>query len=99
MDSRVDFSDDILAYLRNTRGQLVPMLVMVTYMTRRICLSSRVPRSEPVRRIRRRVRGMILSDVSRLVREGKVIRYRKITMVTRKGDSSQGLLRISELAA
>jgi len=88
MDSSVDFAEDIVAYLRERRGQLVAMMTMVGYLTRRIKLRAQS----------RQIRGRIMTDLSELVKAGKVVRYRKITMVRRKPRSSQGLLRLSELA-
>lgn len=88
MDSGVDFKDDILAYLRRHHGQLVTMMTMVGELT------CRVKR----RTDSRRLRGRIMTDLSSLVVEGKVIRYRRTTMARLPPASSQGFLRISELA-
>lgn len=82
----VDFSEDILSYLRDRRGKLVPTLKMVTELTRRV-----KDRTES-----RAIRGKLLSDLAVLTRQKKVIRYRKPSMVRRKPRSSQGLVRISE---
>jgi hypothetical protein len=82
----VDFSDDILSYLRARRGTLTPTLRMIDDLTRRV-----KARSES-----RRLRGRLLSDLACLIRQKKVIRYRRTTMVRRLPSSSQGLVRISE---
>lgn len=82
-----DFTDDILAYLRRNRGRLVWVMDMIGELTVRV-----KDRTE-----NRRVRGLLLSDLNRLVRQKKVIRYRKTTMVRKSPRSSQGLVRISEV--
>jgi hypothetical protein len=82
-----DFTEDILAHLRRNRGRLVWVMDMVGELT--ACVKDRTQN--------RKVRGRVLSDLNRLTREKKVIRYRKTTMVRRHPRSSQGLVRISEL--
>jgi hypothetical protein len=82
-----DFSEDILNYLRKHNGTTVPMLKMVSDLTKRVRKQGQC----------RLIRGKLLSDLAVLTREKKVIRYRKPTMVKRKPRSSQGLIRISEL--
>lgn len=82
----VDFTDDILDYLRQRRGKTTPTMTMIGE------LSSRIKNREQ----RRVIRGNLLHCLSALIRENKVIRYRKVTMVRRRPRSSQGLLRISE---
>jgi hypothetical protein len=89
IEAQVSFSDDILDYLRVRRGTLVCMMDMIDDLTRRIN-----DRSES-----RRLRGRLLSDLSLLTRQKKVIRYRRVSMVKRLPRSAQGLLRISELHA
>lgn len=87
MVKSVDFSDDILDYLRQRRGKLVGPLQMVQELTKRV----------KERDKSRLLRGALLSDLSRLIRQEKVIRYRRKTMVKKKGSSAQGLIRISEI--
>ncbi len=87
MVKSVDFTDDILDYLRQRRGKLVGPLQMVQDLTKRI----------KERDKSRLLRGALLSDLSRLVKQEKVIRYRRKTMVKKKGSSAQGLIRISEI--
>lgn len=84
---RPDFSEDILDYLRANQGKLVETMRLIFDLTQRV----------KDRETRKRLRGIILSDLSKLVASKKVIRYRKVTMVARKPRSSQGLLRISEI--
>lgn len=86
---RVDYTDDILDYLRRHRGKPIGTFSMITELTRRI----------KVRNTSRKIRGVLLSDLSRLIRQKKVIRYRKVTMVKRRPRSAQGLVRISEIYA
>jgi hypothetical protein len=86
MVKRVDFSDDILDYLRQRRGKLVGPLQMVQDLTKRV-----------KERDKSRLRGALLSDLARLVREEKVVRYRRKPFVKKKGSSTQGLIRISEI--
>jgi hypothetical protein len=82
----LDFTDDILAYLRVRRGQLVQTMAMIDELTRRV-----KDRTES-----RRLRGRLLSDLAVLTRQKKVIRYRRVSMVRKQPRSSQGLIRISE---
>lgn len=82
-----DYTDDILEYLRERRGELTQMMQLAVDLTKRIA-----NRNES-----RKVRGQVLKSLSVLIRQKKVIRYRKITMVKRRPRSSQGLIRISEL--
>lgn len=82
-----NFSDDILDYLRQNHGELVGTMDMLYALTRRI----------KDREQRRLIRGKILSDLSSLIQEKKVVRYRKIRMVKKIPRRSQGLLRISEI--
>lgn len=88
MSDTTDFTDDILDYLRERRGKLTKMMQLAVDLTKRVSA-----RSES-----RKVRGQILRDLSALIRQKKVIRYRKITMVRKRPRSSQGLIRISELS-
>ena len=81
-----DYTDDILDYLRSRRGTLVPTMDMIDELTRRVM----------DRTTSRRLRGKLLSDLSRLAKQKKVIRYRRATMVRKLPRSSQGLVRISE---
>lgn len=81
-----NFNDDILDYLRARRGTLVRTMTMIDDLTRRV----------KARPESRRLRGIILSNLAALIREKKVIRYRKVTMVLRKPRSAQGFIRISE---
>lgn len=83
-----DFTDDVLSYLRERRGQRTKMMEMVVDLTKRV----------KGRNKSREVRGYILRSLSVLIRQKKVIRYRKITMVRKRPRSSQGLIRISELS-
>jgi hypothetical protein len=87
MVKRVDFTDDILDYLRKRRGKLVGPLQMVQELTQRV----------KERDKSRLLRGALLSDLSTLIQQRKVIRYRRKTMVKKRGSSSQGLVRISEI--
>ena len=89
MADQFDYTEDILSYLRQHRDKLVPTLVMVDKLTERIRR-----RAES-----RKVRGRLLSTLAVLIRQRKVIRYRKPRMVNRRPSSSQGLIRISELYA
>ena len=82
-----DYSDDILDYLRERRGKLTKMMQMTVDLTKRV----------KGRNKSREVRGYVLRSLSMLIRQKKVIRYRKITMVRKRPRSSQGLIRISEL--
>ena len=82
----VDFTDDILNYLRAHRGTLVPTMTMIGELTKRV-----KPRTES-----RKVRGKLLSDLAVLTKSKMVIRYRRVRMVKRLPRSSQGLVRISE---
>lgn len=89
MADTLDFSEDILNYLRQHHDKPVPTLVMIDRLTERVrgrCES-------------RKLRGKLLSALSVLIRQKKVIRYRKPRMVHRRPSSSQGLLRVSELYA
>jgi len=83
----LDFSEDILNYLREHHGKLVPSLTMIEKLTERVR-----SRTES-----RKMRGRLLSTLAVLIRQKKVIRYRKRRMVNRRPSSSQGLVRISEL--
>lgn len=83
-----DFTEDILDYLRLRRGKTTKMMEMVVDLTKRV--RGRSPS--------RKVRGQVLKSLSLLIRQKKVVRYRKVTMVQRRPRSSQGLVRISELA-
>lgn len=80
----VDFSEEILGYLREHRGQPVRMLTMLDALAKRV-VTERVAH-----------RGKILSDLSRLIREEKVFRYRNKSVSPRQANRWQGLLRISE---
>jgi hypothetical protein len=87
-----DFSDDILDYLRERRGQPIPMLTMVYELTKRV----------KGRESARVIRGQVMSNLSTLAREKKVIRYRSkripdAVKPNQQPRSSQGLVRISEL--
>jgi hypothetical protein len=82
----VDYTEDILAYLRERHDRLMPMMTVVHDLTKRI----KDYRHKPV------VFGQILSDLSRLIREKKVIRYRQAPYVQRSRRSSQGVVRISQ---
>lgn len=86
MSETANLSGEILEYLREKRGELVKPLAMVTELTSRIS-----NRGES-----RMVRGRLLSCLTLLIREKKVIRYRKTSMINRRPRSSQGLVRISE---
>lgn len=81
-----DFSDDVLGYLREHRGQPVRMMTLVSALARRISDW----------REKKLYRGKIMSDISKLVVDGKVIRYRKTGLVPKAPQRSEGLLRISE---
>jgi hypothetical protein len=87
MVKRVDFTDDILDYLRQRRGKLVGPLQMVQDLTKRV----------KERDKSRLLRGALLSDLSSLIQQEKVIRYRRKHMIKKKGSSAQGLIRISEI--
>jgi len=87
MDDMPDFSEDILAYLRSHRGTLVGTMNMLYALTFHI----------KNREERRKIRGRILSNLTTLIEQKKVIRYRRVRMVNRRPRSSQGLLRISEV--
>ena len=89
MADPLDYSEDILNYLRQHRDRLVPALAMVEKLTERI-----KGRTES-----RKMRGQLLSTLAVLIRQKKVIRYRKRTMINRRPSSSQGLVRVSELYA
>ncbi len=82
----VDFSDDILAYLRERRGKPIGPFQMVTDLTKRVKERDKL----------RVLRGALLSNLSTLISERKVIRYRKGKDIRRKTRSTQGLVRISE---
>lgn len=87
MAEAVDFTDDILQYLRERRGKLTETMRMIVDLSRRV-----KGRTES-----RNVRGQLLSSLAALTRQKRVIRYRRATMVKRRPRSSQGLVRISEV--
>lgn len=87
MASDIDYTDDILEYLRNRREKLTETMRMVSDLSRRIRERTKS----------RQVRGKLLSTLSLLIREQKVIRYRRTEMVNRRPRSAQGYIRISEV--
>jgi len=87
MASDVDYSEDILEYLRNRREKLTETMRMISDLSRRVRERTKS----------RQVRGKLLSCLSALIREQKVVRYRRATMTNRRPRSSQGYVRISEV--
>lgn len=81
-----DFSDDIICYLKNRRGTLVPTMEMIRDLSKRVS----------DRNQSQKIRGQLLSSLAVLTKEKKVIRYRRTSMVRNRPRSSQGFLRISE---
>lgn len=87
MPDSPDFSNDILDYLRRRRGQLSRPLKMVTELTERV----------KDRTQSRKLRGRLLSTLALLIKQKKVIRYRKKPLVRGRPRSAQGFIRVSEL--
>lgn len=87
MPSEIDYTEDILDYLRNRREKLTETMRMVSDLSRRIRERTKS----------RQIRGKLLSGLSLLIREQKVVRYRRAAMIKRKPRSSQGYIRISEV--
>ncbi len=83
----IDYTKDILDYLRDRRGLRVKMMDVITDLTRRVSGKKK----------RAAIRGRLLSTIAKLIRHKKVIRYRKQTMVAKKPRSTQGFIRISEV--
>lgn len=87
MPSDVDYTEDILEYLRNRREKFTETMRMVSDLSRRVRERSKS----------RQVRGKLLSSLATLIREQKVIRYRRVELVNRRPRSAQGYIRISEV--
>ncbi len=83
----LDFSPEVIEYLKKHKGNPIPMMQLINDLTTRI-------HDKPTRN---KFRGKILSALAKLIRHKKVIRSRKVKGIGDKPRSSQGTIRISEV--